>query len=56
MGFYNRFPIARKSTKFGISWELVHKEEFNTRSDAMRREREIKLKKSKKYIKWLIDN
>ncbi len=44
-----------KSTKSGIPWELVHKEEFNTRSDAMKREMEIKSKKSKKYIAWLIN-
>ena len=44
-----------KSTKSGIPWILVHEEKFNTRSDAMKREMEIKSKKSKKYIEWLIN-
>lgn len=44
-----------KSTKSGIPWELVHEEEFTTRSLAMKREMEIKSKKSKKYIEWLIN-
>ena len=36
-------------------WELVYSEEFQTRSEAMRREREIKKRKSRKYILRLID-
>ena len=44
-----------KSTKSGIPWRLVYKEEFNNRSDAMKRELSIKSKKSKKYIEWLIN-
>jgi putative endonuclease len=35
-------------------WELVHTEQFETRSAAMKREREIKKRKSRKYILGLI--
>ena len=37
-------------------WELKYKESFNTRSLAMKREKEIKKNKSRKYIKWLINS
>ena len=42
------------STKTGIPWNLVYTEEFNTRSDAIKREYDIKKKKSRKYIEYLI--
>ena len=45
-----------KSTKSGISWELVYHEKFETKSEAIKRENEIKRKKSKKYIEELINN
>jgi putative endonuclease len=35
-------------------WCIVYNELFNNRSDAMKREKEIKDKKSRKYIEWLI--
>jgi putative endonuclease len=35
-------------------WVLVYTEEFETRWKASKREREIKQKKSRKYIEWLI--
>ena len=35
-------------------WCVVYDEVFNNRSDAMKREKEIKDKKSRKYIEWLI--
>ncbi len=41
------------STKPFIPWELIHKEEYKTRSEAVRREREIKARKSRKYIESL---
>jgi len=44
------------STKTGIPWELVYKEEFNSRRNAMKRENEIKRKKSRKYLEWLIES
>ena len=35
---------------------LVYFEMYESRSDAIKREREIKGKKSRKYIEWLIAN
>ena len=37
-------------------WVLKYKEEFQTRSDAMKRELEIKKKKRRTYIEWLINS
>ncbi len=45
-----------KSTKSASDWELVYSEEFDTRSEAVMREREIKGKKSRKYLESLISN
>lgn len=45
-----------KSTKSASDWELVYSEEFDTRSEAVMREREIKGKKSRKYLEALIKN
>ncbi len=42
------------STKFGIPWRLVYTEEVNTLQEARKRELEIKKKKSRRYIEWLI--
>ena len=42
------------STKAKKPWELVYYEEVQTRSEAVRREREIKKQKSHKYIESLI--
>ncbi|MBU2447512.1 MAG: GIY-YIG nuclease family protein [Bacteroidetes bacterium] len=38
----------------GIPWELVYYEKFAAKTEAIKREREIKKKKSKKYIEKLI--
>src|ERR1043166_316700 len=35
-------------------WKLAYFEEFETRKEAIQRELEIKRKKSRKYIEWLI--
>ena len=43
-----------KSTKKANDWILVYEEMFNSRSEAMNREKEIKSKKSRKYIEKLI--
>ena len=43
-----------RATKGFAPWELVHFEEYETRSEAMKREKEIKNKKSRKYIEKLI--
>ena len=37
-------------------WQLRYMEQFKTREDAMKREKEIKNKKSRKYIEWLISS
>jgi putative endonuclease len=43
-------------TKRGIPWRLVYFEVFETRKEALNREYEIKNKKSKRYIEYLINN
>ncbi len=43
-----------KYTRKGIPWELVHLEKFNNRTDAYRREKQIKNMKSRKYTLELI--
>ena len=47
---------ATPSTKSGRRWKLVYSESFQTNSEALKREREIKSKKSRKYIEFLIDS
>ena len=46
---------ATPSTKPGRPWKLVYSESFENNSDALKREREIKSKKSRKYIEYLIE-
>jgi putative endonuclease len=41
-------------TKRGIPWKVVYTEKFETKSNALKRECEIKARKSKKYIENLI--
>ena len=43
-----------KYTKRGIPWGLVYSEKYKTKTEALKREREIKKKKSRKYIEELI--
>jgi len=43
-------------TAKAADWTLMYKEEYNTREEANQRERNIKKKKSRKYIEWLICN
>ena len=45
-----------KSTQSGVPWEIKYTEEYATRSEALAREMEIKKKKSRKYIEWLISS
>ena len=45
----------QRATKSGMPWRLVWQEQFGTRAEACAREREIKAKKSHKWIEWLID-
>lgn len=42
------------STKAYVPWNLVYHEEYQTRAEASKRELEIKKKKSRKYVQWLI--
>jgi putative endonuclease len=44
-----------KYTKRGIPWTIVHTEKFELKSDVLKRENEIKNKKSRKYIEFLIN-
>ena len=41
-------------TKRGIPWKVLHTEDYDNKSDALKREREIKARKSKIYIESLI--
>ncbi len=51
--------LKNKSTSFtarnkGI-WKLVHKEEFDTRKEAIKREKELKSFRGREFIKKLIN-
>ncbi|MDZ7766449.1 MAG: GIY-YIG nuclease family protein [Melioribacteraceae bacterium] len=39
------------STKRYIPWQLIHREEFATRSQAMKREKELKSQKGREWIR-----
>ena len=43
-------------TKRGIPWKLVYSESFINRAQAMNREREIKSRKSRRYIEQLVQS
>ncbi len=43
------------STKPYVPWKLAYSEVFNTRAEAVAREKEIKNKKSRKYVENLIE-
>ena len=45
-----------KYTKKANDWKVVYTEIFFTKAEAFRREMEIKKKKSRKYIDWLISS
>ncbi len=47
---------ATPSTRPGRPWILAYKEEFENKSMAIKREREIKRMKSRKYLKALIES
>jgi len=44
------------STKSGIPWKVVYTETYSSNAEARKRELEIKKKKSRKYIEWLISS
>jgi putative endonuclease len=41
-------------TRAKAPWKLIHQETFESRSDAMKREKEIKAKKVRDYIEHLV--
>ena len=43
-------------TSRATDWVLRYSERYDTRELAMKREKEIKNKKSRKYIEWLISS
>jgi predicted GIY-YIG superfamily endonuclease len=45
-----------KSTKKANDWVVRYTEKFESRQKAMARELEIKNKKSRKYIEWLVSS
>ena len=45
-----------RSTKSGSPWKIVYYEVYKTKSEVIKREYEIKKRKSKKYIEKLILN
>ncbi len=47
---------ATPSTRSGIPWTMVYSEEFENKSDAIKRELAVKKKKSRKYIEGFIAN
>ena len=47
---------ATPSTKPNRPWKLVYSESYETNSAALKREREIKSKKSRRYIEFLIES
>jgi putative endonuclease len=47
---------ASKYTSIAADWIEVYSEVFESRVEAIKRENEIKRKKSRKYIEWLIQN
>lgn len=64
VGYIENIEIRLAQHNSGISdytskatdWETKYVESFDTRQDAMKREKEIKNKKSRKYIEWLISS
>ncbi|MBK8610594.1 MAG: GIY-YIG nuclease family protein [Chitinophagaceae bacterium] len=50
---HNRGAVP--STKKYIPWSLVYFEEYESRAEASKRESEIKKKKSRKYIEYLVN-
>ena len=43
-----------KSTKSGIPWKIVYSEEFRSKSEAIKRESDLKRKKSRQFIEKFI--
>jgi putative endonuclease len=43
-------------TSKAMDWDLKYSKAFPTREEAMRKEKEIKRKKSRTYLEWLINS
>ncbi|MBK9006485.1 MAG: GIY-YIG nuclease family protein [Anaerolineae bacterium] len=39
-----------KSTRAGVPWQLVHREDFETRSEAMAQEKKVKARGIERYL------
>ena len=52
--FFRHTNSGNRATKKAKDWKVVYTETFDTRSEAYRREIDIKKKKSRNYIEWLI--
>jgi putative endonuclease len=52
---YRHNNSGSKATKKADDWRVVYTEAFELKSVAVIRELEIKKKKSRKYIEWLIN-
>ncbi len=46
----------QRYTRKKCPWKRVYSKEFDNREEALKREQEIKKKKSRRYIEWLIEN
>ena len=53
---YRHRNSGSKSTKKTSDWELKYTETFETRTIAVQRESEIKKKKSRKYLEFLVSS
>lgn len=53
--FYHNSGYS-KSTKSGIPWKLVYQEEYESRLEAMKREKQLKSNKNKSYLEKIIQN
>jgi len=45
--------VSNYTSKYDGKWEMLYKEEFNSRSDAMQRERFLKKQKNKEFYRKL---
>ena len=54
--FSRHLNSGSKATKKANDWKIAYKEKFDTKSLACKREMEIKRKKSRKYIEWLVSS
>ena len=51
----HRNGLSTWTAKFPGEWTLIHQESFGTRSDAMKRERQLKSGGGRRFIQTLVD-